>query len=163
MMDQIDLGKLIFVNGPSFGGKTYFINTLLKSFTNIKVSVVNFESVYERNIDYKELKKRFVNIIESKRKLYDLVIAESTIINYGVNNLLILLSPTYDIHISRFNEYKKEYGEFDSNRRIYFPTICSARNHFYNIYNSYCKNSIVIEDDFNNEQIEEIKRYVFSS
>ena len=164
MMDQTDLGKVIFINGPSFGGKTHFINILLKSFNNdVKFSVINFESVYEKNVDYTELKKRFIEAIESKRKKYDIVFAESTIINYGINNLTILLSPTYEVHTKRFIEYKKEYGEFDSNRRIYFPTIASARNHFNKIYNNYCKNYIVIVDDFNNEQIEEIKKYVFSS
>ena len=161
-MDQVDLGKVIFINGPSFGGKTHFINILLNSFkNNINISVVNFESVYEKNIDYYELKKRFINVIESKRKAYDVVIAESTIINYGIDNFIILLSPSYEVHINRFNEYKKEYGEFDSNRRIYFPTLLAARDHFKKIYKSYCNNSIIIKDDFNNDQIEEIKKICF--
>lgn len=164
MMDQVDLGKLIFVNGPSFGGKTYLVNKLLGLLCkDFKVSIVNFESVYEENTEYSELKRRFINVIEGKRKFYDVVIAESTIINYGIDNFLIILNPSYEIHINRFNEYKKEFGEFDSNRRIYFPTLGAARNHFNNIYNINCKNNILIEDNLNFVQIEEIKKYVSSS
>jgi hypothetical protein len=166
-MDQIGLGKVIFVNGPSFSGKTYFINELLKLLykldNNLKISVINFESVYKKNISFYTLKSRFINAIELKRQSYDLVIAESTIINYGDNNFVIRLDPDHDIHNERFAIYKNEYGEFDSMRRIYYPTISLARTNFSNIYSSSCKNNIIIKNSFNNENLEEIKRYVFSS
>lgn len=165
MMDQTGLGKVIFINGPSFSGKTYFAEKLLKYLLpfDLCVSVVNFERVYQKDKDYNSLKESFINIIESKRKNYNVILAESTIINYGAENFVVQLMPELDVHNNRFNKYKSIYGDFDSFRRIYYPTINEARKNYLKVYRNNCNNGITIENNDIDCYLEKIKQYVFNS
>lgn len=166
MTAQTGVGDVIFINGPSLGGKTYFINSLMHYLMNIyptkSISIISFESVYRKGVSYSKLVDEFKCKINSKRNEFDIVIAESTIVNYNEDALLLLLLPDEQEHERRFKEYYKSFGEFDTMRRMQFDTVAKARKHFVDIYTVECKNLVHVKDELDNNIKRCIREYVSS-
>lgn len=162
MMDQIGLGKVISINGPSFSGKTYFIHSLLeylyKQNILLNISVNSFELVYDLNLSYEKMIDNFNCLIEDKIKHNDVVIAESTVINIK-DSLTILLYPYEDMHIENYTDYMEQYGLYDSLRRSCAMTINKLRKSFVKNYNKP-KEYVLINDKDYSYAFERVIEYV---
>lgn len=133
------MSKLIYVCGPSFGGKTRFAHILTQACMDIGLSVSNlsFELLYGTiNRDYE---KEFYKLIDSKlEEKKDVVIAESVMFNKrkARSAVEVLLYPPLEMHEEFYECYKAKFGEADARRRIYYSSIKEARDAFSKSYRS---------------------------
>jgi hypothetical protein len=114
-----ELGKLIVLNGPSFSGKTH-LNTELTSILSeeYNVSNVSFEMVYKQDDTYAQMLCNFAELVYQKRRTYDMVLAESTVVQFGTNILHIICLPSFEWHIKYFLHWEKEFGTYDAIKRL---------------------------------------------
>lgn len=157
-------GKIIFVNGPSFAGKTRFVMTLINEFPEIKT--VTFESFYKSKWTVAERMIRFYEEIRNKSNAGQLVVAESVryhgcypyqphIFKSFIN---VLVLPSSEVHQKRYDEYVEKFGERQGQVRIGWPTLTESRSRF---MKSYMPEHSVCYDGTNLDGVlGEIKQYV---
>jgi hypothetical protein len=152
MMDHLQRGKLICINGPSFTGKTYFIHRLIDylriNFPSKSISSNSFELSYKKNQTYSHMLKNYREILNNKLLYYDIVISESTVINYD-DSLNILVYLNEELIRSNFINYIKIFGGEDAIKRNRYFNVRKALDEFDNIYD--CKPSYIVrENDYTN-------------
>lgn len=115
MMDQIEAGKVIFVSGSPFSGKTYLILNLCSIIPDLHV--VNFE-LYCRD---KDGYSKFYNHVRKLQSLGKMVVAES-VNNYNemdhiwspsrfYNFISIFVKPNKDLYYKNYKEFLDSFGK----------------------------------------------------
>jgi hypothetical protein len=123
-MQKVQLGKIVFINGPPFSGKTYLVSQLLNDVENCKV--VNYERFW-KNGGYPLFYRAALDFATNGHN----VIAESASTWFGsdevdkcpysfegVDNLHILVFPSREKHMHNFNRFKSFAGNAPTRQRI---------------------------------------------
>ena len=165
MMEAHKTGKVISINGPSFSGKTTFVNYLLKNLTsslkNKKISVVSFESAYKKDFTYDMMLEFFKDNISEKLCVYDIILCESTVVVPFEDVFKVLIYPDETTHKDFMLSYMNRFGKYDTLRRgRYFDTNL-IRKEFANLYNFNNADMIVSSSDYES-YLERIKQYASS-
>lgn len=158
MMDQIEVGRIILVNGPSFSGKTYFISKLFDFIPDCKI--VNFERYFKQG--------SYSGFYEEIYKLYKsghVVIGESVNNYYGhssfpdyfnnVSMLNIAVLPSYKDHLKNYNRFLSMFGSSMTRKRAGYQDVSGLRS----------KTVMPIKCDvriFNGRNFNEIKKVVIN-
>lgn len=151
-METINMNKkVIYVNGPSFSGKTYLISYLIGNIRE-SISLIFCEIIYSP-IYFKNHKDEFAKQIYSKLKDNNIVMAES-VGYYGlienVSSLNIVCDPSYELHIENYNNYLNSFGKEDAERRSGGISIMMMRKN-YNAY--YPEDKVVVFNGYNKDYI----------
>lgn len=145
------MGKLLYLTGPSLGGKTRLalILTSYLSREDISVSNISFEILYK--IVTSDYENAFYKLIDQQfKKEKDLIIAESVLFNsmLGQSALELLCWPKYEEHCKYYDSYSSMFGTADAKRRIFYDSIKKSRDKFISTY-TYSKTTerLIYRDD----------------
>lgn len=161
MLDTSKVGKVIFISGPPFSGKTYLISLITNHFENFKV--VNYELYYRSGYGYKEFYKHIKDLSDVGYN----VIGES--VNNYVNknkdhkwcpykfktHLNILISIFSKQHRRNFNKFADTFGWKQARERASYKELSDLRK------SNITPDEFIIYDGKNsNEILKVIKDYV---
>ena len=142
--------KIIYINGPSFSGKSWLNYRITEFLSHINIHFKNvcFEQCYKMQ----NPENYFYKIIEEKSDLNSVVIAESVQSNQHRKDSAIAIScfPSYEKHLDNYfaciNKFGKEYVD----SRVFGYSIGKIRNAFNRDYkvinNSYTFNGKNLDD-----------------
>lgn len=160
--------KVIFIVGPSFGGKTYLMNHIVESIDDVRL--VNFELFYDLKHSITKCYDLFIDHIRTAVLAGEKVVAECT----GhllfdkprielIRSLAIVVAPSVTDHMRNYNKYMKSFGLRSTIKRSGGHGVGEMRNMF-NTHLSHNRNksieSLVAYNGTNEtEVIQEIKYF----
>lgn len=168
-MQKVSSGKVVFVNGPSFGGKTFLISQLIQDLPFIQN--VNFELIYKKHSKRLIAYNEFYETVHTK-SLNGPVIAESVddmspFTKHGImiSPLIIHVVPEIKTYLERIRKYTEIFGSQATSIRT--GGLDPKRLHSQFVFNTKVSSRIDPKVVFNGENyhevLEAVKEYVMDN